>query len=348
MEIINDKIVLNVQIDGIESRFILDTGAPLLISKSLYDQLSIETLAILPNSDANANVDTSRIVKTNEIKLGGFTFNDIPAVVLDLEKTPLRCDGIDGFIGSNLLRLLAIEFKIDKKLVILSTSPEKGMYSDSITLFMDAQNTPLFKVKIGSTIDTVMFDTGDNSFYTSKLEFVDKNLADFNILLSGNGSEGQSVFGKGIESPSYLLKENLQIGTTLFEETRFSTTPANISRVGFKFLEKAHVLLDYPSEKLFFSQQNHKVSTYKTHGFSIYEANGDVFIGNVWNSTPAYKAGLQPGDQIMKIDDLLLKGDFCDVQDKLGQLLEKPSIELNIKSRGSSDIKTFTLDQVSL
>jgi len=56
-EVVKEKIIIPVEINNKVYRFILDTGAPNMISKELYDELKPQLIKGIPIKDANEKID---------------------------------------------------------------------------------------------------------------------------------------------------------------------------------------------------------------------------------------------------------------------------------------------------
>src|SRR5690554_1593484 len=119
-ELVENKIIVPVVIEGKTYRFLLDTGAPNIISEKLHKKLNSEVLLETLISDANNNIDTMKVVSLHKLTIGKLTFENTTSLVFDLDNHPIMsCFDIDGFIGSNLFKNTAIKVSLkDKKLSI--------------------------------------------------------------------------------------------------------------------------------------------------------------------------------------------------------------------------------------
>jgi aspartyl protease family protein len=91
--------VLNLDVNGIPTKFLLDTGAT-TVALSLTDALAAglnKTELVFETPAATANgVARAAPVKLREIRLGGFLVHDLPAAVIE---------GLDvSLLGMGLLR----------------------------------------------------------------------------------------------------------------------------------------------------------------------------------------------------------------------------------------------------
>jgi len=119
-EFIEDKVIIPVEIQGKAYRFILDTGAPNMISEEIYQAINPELINSVLVKDANEKADTLKIVSVEKIKLGNITFEKVATLVYDTKSTLLKCFNVDGLIGSNMLRNSIIQVDTKKNLLILT------------------------------------------------------------------------------------------------------------------------------------------------------------------------------------------------------------------------------------
>ncbi|PKP15907.1 MAG: hypothetical protein CVU07_08600, partial [Bacteroidetes bacterium HGW-Bacteroidetes-23] len=119
-ELVNDKIMLPVVINNKTFTFLLDTGAPNLISKRVLEEINVQNIKKINVSDANNQSDKMEMVAIESIKLGNLSFENNVTLVSDLDNHfILKCFKMDGFIGSNLLRNSVIKISLkDKKIII--------------------------------------------------------------------------------------------------------------------------------------------------------------------------------------------------------------------------------------
>ena len=125
-EFVSEKILIPVEIEGETYRFILDTGAPNVISKRLFEKLGGKAVSSLRVSDANNQSSQMNVANLSEIKLGNALFKNIPALVnLDDSNVVFRCFQIDGLLGSNVLSTSVVQFDLPNKKVILTDQRKK-------------------------------------------------------------------------------------------------------------------------------------------------------------------------------------------------------------------------------
>ena len=88
-EFIRNKIIIPVEIAGKAYRFILDTGAPNIISTEVEQLIQPEQLQSIPVRDASGNKETLDVVVVKELKIGNTTFENTATLVYDLNASPI-------------------------------------------------------------------------------------------------------------------------------------------------------------------------------------------------------------------------------------------------------------------
>jgi predicted aspartyl protease len=73
---VNAKIVIPVEINNKTYHFLLDTGAPNVISKSLFNEIKTTTIDKISINDANNLKDSLEAVTIKELKIGSLAFEN--------------------------------------------------------------------------------------------------------------------------------------------------------------------------------------------------------------------------------------------------------------------------------
>ena len=88
-EFIKDKIIVPVSIEGKEYRFILDTGAPNIISNEINNLISPKLIKTIPVSDASGKKENLKVVSVKNLILGNIEFINTATLVYDLNSNPI-------------------------------------------------------------------------------------------------------------------------------------------------------------------------------------------------------------------------------------------------------------------
>lgn len=361
VEFVNNKLVMEAEIDGEKSKFILDTGAPLCITKEFQQKKQYKILFKDSIIDANGMSHFTEIVKVDKLKIGSLVFSNIPALVIDLKGSILECYGTNGLIGSNLLRFGAIQIDWKKQLVILTNSYKNlGLKKKDAEplLVNEVQSSPYLSVKVGENItDRLLIDTGSGDFYSFTkvgLEFVQAkgHLKDA-VIMESNGSSTIGLFGAYTQGSDKLVKiDSLTIGKMAhLHGFHTVTTNDDQSRIGVYLLKQGITTIDYLHELFFFQlyEDDFKYE-YASFGFDLVYSQNKIIVGSVWRNSDADKKGLSVGDEFVALKGFNLDTkDFCQAFFDLKFFLTNlESIQLQYKKENSNEIKQIELNRMKL
>lgn len=341
----NNKIIVPVKIQGKERRFLLDTGAPLLVSKALADELQMQTDTIVHVTDQSGKVKEMKHTTVNQVEFGGVVFDSIPSLI---DENPIlyECLNVDGFLGSNLLRNLIVQFSSDNKIVITDDKSKlKLSAKDSIGLFLTPnQSNPYIWIKLNGkkqVREQVLFDTGMNGFYDITLENYryHKTIRKATHRIAKSwGASSYGIHGSADDDLTYLLEVPLlQIGKCSFENVKTQTTTGEHSRIGVDLLKYGTVTLDYLNEKFYFTPFEKEVDLLeKQLPISPNYKDNKFVVGIIWDKK--LKKKINVGDQIIAINDTSYENvDMCDVIDVLSS--GKKEGILSIRRKDGSVVK---------
>jgi carboxyl-terminal processing protease len=148
----------------------------------------------------------------------------------------------------------------------------------------------------------------------------------------------------------FQVSKNLDIFASLYKVVNINyvdnVNPGNMLKTGIDaMLDGLDPYTEYIPESGIEDYKLNYVSTrYGGIGAGIFSRNGNVFVSDVFEGFPAQKAGIAPGDQIVKIDGIILNSKNSD---DVSQLLKGPKgaiIKLVVKH--NADAKPVEKDLV--
>jgi hypothetical protein len=304
-ENINGKLIVTVSVNGQKHRFLFDTGAPAAIDNALAMSANEPVITKILGRDAYGHQDSIPIVKIADIKLGDLDFKEIPAITLIPDF--FKCFGIEGVIGSNMLRNSVVSIHDDKHVIIITDQPGKlnldSKHSAPLSAKNGEQSDPIVTVKVGDkeTVD-LGFDTGDNGFLRIPEEMMNKLVKAnvFKVIAKGFGANAAGEFGLQQNADKYRIKfTGINIGTANFANVITETSKQAVPGLGTKLLEYGSVTLDFINSKFYFDAKNEVNDlTEKQWPFSPALVGDQLIIGVVWG-----KAGdVKPGQHITAIN----------------------------------------------
>lgn len=306
---VSAKIIVPVQIDGKTYRFILDTGAPTTISTELFQKLKPTVIQKLHITDVNNAADSLPIVSLNELALGDVTFTDVRALVAE-PNIIFDCFGVDGFIGSNMLRHSIIQLNHQTKQLVLTDSKKKLALNkkQSSSLYLDKQASPYIWIRLANqkkVKEQVLFDTGMGALYDLSLRSLTQ-FEPYQIFIErakAIGSNSFGFFGAANDTLQYrLLLPQLEINNGILTDVPVETTVDSNSRIGADLLLYGVVTIDYRDRKFYFAPFSKNPTHLMTKDFpiSLMPRDGKLFIGFVWEQ--ALEGQVSRGDQVLSID----------------------------------------------
>jgi Aspartyl protease len=337
------EIKLKAKLRGDEYDFMLDSGAPMFISSDMQQKYKFPVLFSGRITDATGNVKTNTIVKVDTVTFGPFVFTDIPCIVIDMKSSLLGCMGVQGNIGSNLLRFLFVRFdrggqhigfaSSEKTLKMSGSAPRQHM---NLTKQSDAE----MPVRIDDVLDdTIHFDSGDDAFYEASAGVANKYAAlrPGSVIRKGTGSIEMGFAGAEEDRLQYMFKPGMvRFTDRSLSGSRICIAGNDRSRMGRELLDYGILQLNYPDSTYSFEAfPLPYISPAYDYGFrAILSDDQTLEAGCVWQNSAAEKDGMQAGDEIQKIDDI----DFttrtpCDILSQATDLLSNNKDQITVTYR---------------
>ena len=353
--------VISVVIDGKKRRFMIDTGAPLSVSKALQEEMGFEVLQDMQLRDANGDSTNVKIVRVKHLAMGPLQIADVPALVLDFSSPLFACDTLDGLIGSNLLRMMIVQFNKPERRIYFGDDIDSfrlNSLATSIDMYLNSmQSDPTVPVHIGAGVtDTVLYDSGDGHLYNlSKPRFdaFNKNGAlAHTILRKGTGVGSQGILASNTDTlPSMQVKiDSFRLGNSFIKNVVAPQQIDNHSRMGRGLWDYGVVTMDYLKRKFYFSPFS-KSSVYREKrdfGFLYQERNGKLVVTVVWEGTQAFECGMKAGDEIVRFGDFIPASvSKCDWYTYTEREIRTESLNLKYKT-GNSEVRQCVLHKIFL
>jgi hypothetical protein len=335
------KIIVTAVIHQKTYRFILDTGAPNTISRSLYNLLQPPVVGKIPVADQSGAIDSLQVVSIDSILFGNVLFKNIPTLVAD-NRLLFDCIGVDGFIGSNMLRYSIVRFSSRERTITLTDDIKRFSLrkSKSSDLFLNKSGSnPYIWIRLKNrqkAKEQLLFDSGDAGFYSLSLGHykVLQKWNIFNLKAQGVGNNTMGLHGFAKDTIQYRVGvPELFVCKQKFQNISIQTTSDFNSRLGSKLLEYGVVTLDYRNKKFYFEPFTKEVDlTERQFPISPSFRNDTLVVGIVWGEK--YKELISVGSPIMKINGVDAQNiGPCDFFTMLSPFQTLDSMELTIKNR---------------
>ena len=335
----NELPVIQVTIEGKEYRFLFDTGAPCVISPKLYQQLKLKKSAISKIGDSNGVKQKQIYTTLPQIKIGNIAFQDIGAVVMDLNASEvISCLAFDGIIGANLMRTAKWEIDYQTKTLHFSDDINKlNIEGENFVLDFHpvSSGTPYIDVMVDEvTVKGVTFDTGSSGYLSLPAKYFKELYLDSNSRKWGYGINGYGAYGASSLDTSFSVKtKNITIGNLEKTNKVIELVNRNKEILGNQFFKNYRVIMDWDTERitLYPTLDTYgKNENLNTFGHALQFENQKVTISYIYNNSPADKAGLKIGDEIVEINGQKTTGlspnQRCDLLFKSYKDLEEISL----------------------
>ncbi len=322
-ELVNNKIIVPVKINGKTYRFLFDTGAPTLISQELAVELNSPTIGEKTVADANNLEDTLATTTIKNLKIGAVVFENCQALVFGINQHRfLQCLKIDGFIGSNLFKKSIVKIDLNGRKITLTnrTTQLRPASKPTKMQLVGSQRMPFITLKLEGRSgemgkEQVLIDTGmDNLYDISQRAY--RTFSPINIVDSISTSYGSGAIGAFGNAPSQAQTQvkitKLTINHAIFGNVNSITITDDNSRIGLAFFKYGDVILDFKNSRFYFESTEKVLLTERMEKYSPTVLNGKYAVGFVWDE--ALKNELQFGNEITRIDGKIVEGmDACEL-----------------------------------
>ena len=342
-ESVYDNVVIPVVINGKEFRFLLDTGAPNVISKKVLEELNLVNTKTINVNDANNLEQSMQAVEIPKIEIGKLTFENQVALVYDLDNhNILSCFKIDGFIGSNLLKNSILKVsKSDQKIIITDQikklNPKKKPTKIKI---IGSQKSPYIEFRFTGknkeiVADMVLIDTGMDGFYemSNRAFKIFEEYKVFEVIAKANGVSSLGLFGAGNPTPQSLLKvETAVLNSTKIKNLIINTSDDNNSRIGLDFLNYGDLIIDFKNKKAYFESEDTITLESLVPKYASIVKDNKYVVGLVWDEELAKQMSF--GDEIISIDShTISEMSFCEILKLKKEWKNKSNYSLTIKNK---------------
>lgn len=337
-ESVNGKLFVHAGLGGKEYKFLFDTGAPMAISKELAATLNAAVVQRNLIKDVNGATDSASVIRLEHIQLGTLDFTGIPAVTYFPEF--FKCLGIEGVVGSNLLRNSIVRIDSQRHVIVFTDQPGKlGLNKKhSVPLITNTsdQSDPIVRVTLNGKVTVDLgFDTGDNGFLRMPEELMHRldQWKAYEILTTGYGASQMGEMGVEQNADKYRIRfPMLSIGDARFTNVVAETNKQGIPGLGSDLLNYGIVTLDFINGR-FYMDAKTKVTDLQQKQWPFQPAfiNEQLVVGVVWG---AAVCDMQPGDQIVAINNTDFSAvTLCELIHSPSLLGENESAVLTIKDR---------------
>ncbi len=311
-------IVLEAKLNNISEplNFILDTGSGgISLDSSSCAEFKIssrltDTLVSGIGGTKNVAYVFNQTLTTGKLKTEHLNFyiNDYSLL------SSVYGEKIDGIIGFGLLSRYIFDINFDSSFIKIY-SPGKFKYERGGTMLYPTFSRLMAhsigikdKVKLSSN---VYFDTGAGLC----LLLTENFLRDNKILLPRRKPVVTEVQGlNGKKKMRLTVVKRLQIGPYYFrnvptnlydDEDNVTSYPYTAGLLGNDILRRFNLILNYPSREIYLKPNTsfNDPFDYAYTGMTLYSYNNKIIIDDIVTKSPAEKAGLKNGDEVICVSN---------------------------------------------
>jgi hypothetical protein len=321
--------------------FILDTGSG---GVSLDSATAVELqLPLTPSDTVVMGIAGAHKVSyafNQKFTIGNLVTDSLNFYVNDYSiLSSVYGEKIDGIIGFGFLNKYIFNINFDSSKIFVY-SKGKYQYEDGGTLFKPAFSKLVYypisvkdKTKLTSNF---YFDTGAGLNLLVTEDFIKEN----DLLLSRRKPLVTQVQGLGGKRRMRLtVIKRLKFGPYVFrqvptniydDEDKVINYPNVVGLLGNDIMRRFNITLNYGAQEIYFKPNTSYFDEfdYAYTGLSLYNFDGKIIIDDIVKDSPASKAGLQNGDEVVSVGTNF-SGDIK-MYDKLLQKVRE-SIKIIIK-----------------
>lgn len=294
--------LINVLINDKPYKFLVDTGAPTVISKAIFKDLNIKPALEINIIDSQGQKNKQDLVYVPEIKIGALTYRKIGAVVADLRDVfEFDCMGIDGIIGANQMAKSYWKFDYPSKEITVAHSLETfnlKQFTDTIPFTVSAQQTPYVKGTVNGYPAKFTYDTGFAGFMD-----VAKGMDTFDNAsgFTSFGSSSVGLYGTVEAVTTRSIKaDHIDLGSVRMTAQIVDLDDSGL--LGNTFMKNYETILDWQSQRIYLKKMSDVDESFKTSfGFSYRFKENKLTVTGLIKELPI---DLQIGDELLQINEL--------------------------------------------
>jgi hypothetical protein len=352
-------IVIKAKVNGNEYEFILDSGAPNLVSKSMVEELGLIPVLEQKVGDASGNKQKLEFVSIEEIELGGLNFLNTGAAVADLsEVVELGCLEVDGLIGANLMRKAIWEIDFENEIITITSHRDSLSIPEdhqTVRFYQELTGTPIIDIVIGTRKDkNVTVDLGFNGYYASSYKTFSalQKRDEIEYSVTGHGYSSSSLYGAEKDSMSIAKIASLEIGGLSHNDQTVLFTSSGLKLLGAEYFSNFRMIIDWNENELVLIQkQECSAEPMLGFGFSPFYRDEKLIVGYLYDNFEMLNEEVSLGDQILSIDgqsyESVSVDMWCEILDE--GLVDEEKEEITLRVLNSEGVeKTLKLPKVDL
>ncbi|WP_147367904.1 aspartyl protease family protein [Fibrisoma montanum] len=309
---IGDKYIVEVTINASPKkyRFILDTGALMVLSQQAAEELGI----IEKGKYKNIN-SLNKHVRLDSVQLAGLTFYRPGTAILDLRGDSfLQCIGVDGVIGSAIMRHHCWQFDNQRQRITVSDRYE-SLVSDTAKLVLpitvDGLHRPVTPLEFpNGTRKKFIVDIGSNSDFMTKDKALFAKLKKQSKYYTQFGWNGHGFYGDRFDTSYNATIKGIKLTGTPMDSARVAFGTFRDDLVGWGFLNRYVITFNWDQRTLTLvanqpAQSDEPLVSFGFMPFIQKDTSSQKSywtVGSIIEGSPAHQAGLKLGERIVSVN----------------------------------------------
>lgn len=312
-EFIHEKIIIPVTVNGVKTKYIVDTGGKTGMTYDFATQMKATAAGFTGISDMNARTASYQEAYVENVSIGeNYKVKQLKTMVLP--RNPFFTElGVAGILGGDAFAESVVTFDSRFGIMVINYPyrPERLKVTDGIPLLDSNEHHSHINISVGETELKVLFDTGAGGFLLYSSEDNDR-LANVSGAQVTNQAHGIVAAGiTGLADPVDIKKVNIpsiRIMGKEFANVGSTTTAMPRTIVGVELLKHGKVIIDYMRKRFYFfpfeEGKTDMGGAPSLWNVSILPRNGRFEITTIWDSM---KDKVAFGDEVVNINGTSLK-----------------------------------------
>jgi hypothetical protein len=358
-KLLNNHIYLPVSLDGKEyDRMIFDTGATNVVSAATAKAAGIKSEGQLPGGGFGENVSAFGLAKIGVMDVGGIQLKDQVFTVIDLASLS-KVEGVEGqgLIGYEIARRAVVKIDYANSVLTIIKPDQFHPPANAVKIpFKFNSHVPMVEAELDGIPGEFEIDTGARSSVSIMGPF-----AASNHLTEKYRAKTEVIGGYGVGGPSRALlvrPQMVKIGSIEIKQPIGLIELGNkgagaatqvAGNLGGGILKRFTLTLDYEHQMLYF-EPNAAFSEQDVFDHSgiwcMQDDAGGLSVVDVVKDSPADKAGLHAGDQIIGLDGKTITG--AEINAVRAKLKDEPGTKVSLEVDGKSGKREVNLTLAEL
>lgn len=308
------KYIVEVGTPAGPRRFVFDTGATrTTISESLYRELGLVAAGHAEVGDFEGYRDRLVLTRIPFLQLGETRFDDWPVDVLP-DSSYVWCLGVDGIVGSDLLRRSVVRISAADSLISLASDYRQFVDLDrrKAVRFQRVAGRPFVHLRTdgnGQRMDFyALFDTGSSGLFDCRYrectELIDRGILRKVRRTSGHAGRLGWTNRSSVREAVRGTIPRLEIAGTALPEIPVCETYGSHNKIGCSLLHYGTIVIDYPGRRFWLLPHAAipDAPDVPQRNVAVAIEGGRPVVGQVWDD--ALDGIVAPGDRIVRIGTL--------------------------------------------